>query len=208
MSSSSSALKKPDVWLSKQLSWLLRHAARQEGLFMRDDGFVRIADILGRSDMSKFLQSDVERVVEESDKQRYELREEKDGVLWIRASQGHSIKGLNLSLKRIDERNLSEYPIVQHGTYRLSWYAIQRQGLSKCNRNHIHFSKGKDAISGARNDCNVFIQIDLKKALEDGYEFFESTNGVILCPGNSNGILPAAYFKHVFDIEGNDLLVN
>lgn len=33
----------------------------------------------------------------------------------------------------------------------------------------------------------------------DGFSFMLSANGVILCPGNSEGILPAQYFSQVID---------
>ena len=36
----------PEVRLSKTLSWLLRHGAKSEGLFMRSDGYVRVNDIV------------------------------------------------------------------------------------------------------------------------------------------------------------------
>ena len=42
----------PDVRLSKTLSWILRHGAASEGLYMRPDGYVRVADMvryLGRA---------------------------------------------------------------------------------------------------------------------------------------------------------------
>jgi len=54
-----------------------------------------------------------------------------------------------------------------------------------------------DVISGMRKNCNVFIYVDLKKALEDGFSFFRSQNGVILSPGNDRGILPIRYFEKV-----------
>ena len=61
------------------------------------------------------------------------------------------------------------------------------------NRNHIHFAKGfatdKEVISGIRPNCSIAIIIDLAAALADGIPFFESTNGVILTPGNSDGFL-------------------
>ncbi len=205
-SSFSSASKKPDVWLSKQLSWLLRHSACDEGLPMKSDGYVQVADILKRPDMSKFTLADINRVVSESDKQRYETKKDGNGIVWIRASQGHSIKDIDLGLKRIDLSNADEYPIVQHGTYAQAWDSIKKQGLSKCSRNHIHFSKGAGAISGARADCNVFIQIDLANALKEGLEFYESANGVILCSGDKNGFLSPKFFGKVFDKSGKDLL--
>ena len=68
-------------------------------------------------------------------------------------------------------------------------------------RNHIHFAKGLPGdlgvISGMRQNSEVRIYIDVAEAMKDGYEFFESSNGVILCPGNENGTLPSKFFKKV-----------
>ena len=36
----------PEVRLSKTLSWLLRHGAKGEGLPMREDGYVRVTDLV------------------------------------------------------------------------------------------------------------------------------------------------------------------
>ena len=36
----------PEVRLSKTLSWLLRHGAKGEGLSMREDGYVKVKDLV------------------------------------------------------------------------------------------------------------------------------------------------------------------
>lgn len=41
-----------------------------------------------------------------------------------------------------------------------------------------------------RKSCKVFIEIDLEKALQDGLEFFISSNKVILSNGIENVIIP------------------
>jgi 2'-phosphotransferase len=35
-----------EVQLSKTISWLLRHGAKSEGLYMRPDGCVRVTDLV------------------------------------------------------------------------------------------------------------------------------------------------------------------
>jgi len=74
-------------------------------------------------------------------------------------------------------------------------------------RNHIHFAQGMNALSGVRNSSNIFIHIDLQKSLDDGIKFYISENGVILTPGNNNGLLEPKYFKAVYDNNGKDLLL-
>jgi hypothetical protein len=69
------------------------------------------------------------------------------------------------------------------------------------NRNHIHFAQGlpgtQGVISGARKDASILIYIDVPAAMAEGYQFFVSSNGVVLCPGDSTGFLPTKFFKRV-----------
>ena len=43
----------------------------------------------------------------------------------------------------------------------------------------------------------LFIEIDANKAVQDGIKFFKSENGVILSPGDENGVLLPKYFKGI-----------
>jgi len=88
----------PDVQISKNLSWLLRHGAEKEGLAMDAGGWVELSDVLNK-DFYKSKKIDVDKIkeiVETNDKKRFELKTQpnKDGmnVLFIRASQGHTLK--------------------------------------------------------------------------------------------------------------------
>lgn len=85
-------------------------------------------------------------------------------------------------------------------------------------RNHIHIAQGLagDTVisgtlftspqlqwqntnlnTGMRNSADIFIYIDLQKALDAGYKFQLSANGVILTSGNENGFLPPEFFSRV-----------
>ena len=61
-------------------------------------------------------------------------------------------------------------------------------------RRHIHIVESDSAISGKRKSANIKIYIKMKEAMDDGYKFYRSANGVILTPGNQDGILPPKYF--------------
>jgi 2'-phosphotransferase len=52
-------------------------------------------------------------------------------------------------------------------------------------------------ISGSRKNAQVFIYVDLARALADGIQFYKSANGVILSPGNANGVLEPKYFLRI-----------
>lgn len=86
------------------------------------------------------------------------------------------------------------------------------------SRNHIHIAQGlagdtvisgapfasqqlqrenTNLVTGMRNSADIFIYIDLQKALDAGYKFQLSANGVILTAGNEKGFLPPEYFSRV-----------
>lgn len=67
-------------------------------------------------------------------------------------------------------------------------------------RNHIHFAIGLpgagEVISGARVSCEVFIFIDMVKAINEGIKFFISQNSVVLSSG-LNGFISPRFFSKV-----------
>jgi len=203
--------KKPrnlDVFMSKRLSFYLRHGAEKAGLRIRNDGYVRLADILKLNEFKQHHATfeKIKQIVDENDKQRFSMMQENE-IWYIRANQGHSIKSIE-SEQLLQEITLSEvknYPIVCHGTYLKVWDAVKQEGLKTMSRNHIHFVpsdtvKGKGVISGMRYNCQILIYIDLYSAIKDGIKFFLSANNVILSSG-LNGQLSPKYFLKVVRFE-------
>lgn len=146
--------------------------------------------------------------------------------LCIRANQGHSIEGINCEelLTLIPPEELSNLNTIVHGTNKDAWVNhIQKEGLNKMKRNHIHFARGlpstssclassisasastsadeNGVISGMRRNSQIHIYVNGKACAEDGIKFYRSSNGVILTSGleNSNGTLPVQYFSSVID---------
>ena len=134
-------------------------------------------------------------------------------------------------------RSPDEVSKVIHGTNFKAWNEIQRTGLNKMKRNHIHFAAGEPGsegvISGMRATAQVtstnqeakiftvtnqrvtifnyyffqvYIYIDVHKAMSDGLVFFRSANNVILSPGNEEGTIETKYFKTVKNVKTNQLL--
>lgn len=197
-----------DVKTSKALSWLLRHGAEKEGLVVHPGGWVRLDDVLSKPKFKKITIDQVREIVANCPKQRFALKEE-GSVSYIRANQGHSIQVEDTDLEEITSESL--VPHVVHGTYFRHWNSIKQHGLSRMNRRHIHFAVGlpgeEGVISGMRSSCQIYIYIDLKKALADGFKFFRSSNNVILCSGDDVGYLPPQYFLKVVDKKsGKDVL--
>ncbi|POG71575.1 putative tRNA 2'-phosphotransferase [Rhizophagus irregularis DAOM 181602=DAOM 197198] len=200
----------PIVKLSRSLSNVLRHNAIKEGLKIRPDGYVKVDDLMRLPRFRGTTFEKIQQVVNENDKQRFHLFERKsEGVStwWIRANQGHSMVGVK-DLELIQITNPSEFPQVIHGTNLESWRKIESHGLSRMNRNHIHFAVGRygdaNVTSGMRASCDVFIYVNVPKAMADNVKFSRSANGVILTEG-IKGILEKKYFLKVIDKYNNVL---
>ncbi|KAH8301110.1 hypothetical protein KR018_001824 [Drosophila ironensis] len=194
-----------DVRLSKQLTWLLRHGAKSEGIPMQAEGFVGVPDLAQHPRFKVFTLEKLERIAATDAKQRYSLRWNPERRCHeIRANQGHSLPEVTQGLERI--REASEAPLAVHGTYYRHWPAIRDQGLSRMGRNHIHFASSdtsdtsdtSDVASGFRGDCQILVYLDVEKVLADGIPLLRSSNNVILCPG-IEGRITAAYFRRVVD---------
>ena len=126
--------------------------------------------------------------------------------------QGHSIRLVDdrLLLRRLNLED-EELPLCVHGTYYSSVDSIvQSGGLRTRGRNHIHFTSSfpgdRRVISGMRNDCDVAIWIELRKALRDGVPFYMSVNEVILSPG-IEGLVALRYFLAAQDLKTKKMLL-
>jgi RNA:NAD 2'-phosphotransferase (TPT1/KptA family) len=116
----------------------------------------------------------------------------------IRANQGHTMEHISVE----DHARIVEYlPVCIHGTYRRHVQAILKMGLNRMQRQHVHMApglvgdvdpiSGNTIISGMRHDCDTIVRVDMARAMRThGLEFFHSSNGVILCPGDQNGAIP------------------
>jgi len=202
------------VQLSKFLSYVLRHGAAKEGIEMGSDGYVKIDDLLAKPKLKnqwKTTLDHIKVVVNSNDKKRFELKEI-DGVLMIRAVQGHSIKTVKTEDLLEPIKNPFQYSQVVHGTYFEPLPLIMKGGLNKMARNHVHLAAGlpgKDGvISGMRSSCQVVIELNMVKAIHGAHQipFFLSKNDVILSEGLSDGSIPPEYFRSVLDFKKNKYL--
>ncbi|XP_014768469.1 uncharacterized protein LOC106867912 isoform X2 [Octopus bimaculoides] len=189
-------------YLSRQLSLILRHKARDMKLHIDSGGFVAVNEILHLPAFRGANLKVIEKIVENDSKQRFHLKmDDKSQRMIIRANQGHTFELENLDLKEI--LDASEFPTVLHGTYYESWKKIKTQGLKTMQRNHIHFAAdmpgSSGVISGMRQSCEIILYLNLEKALKDGIKFYLSSNNVILSPGNEKYLIEPQYFEKVVD---------
>jgi putative RNA 2'-phosphotransferase len=125
----------------------------------------------------------INHVVATSDKQRFAIS---DDGLRIRANQGHSIT-VDLGLEATEPPHL-----LYHGTTTRNLAAIRQQGLIKGNRQHVHLSQSVETATtvGKRYGRPVVLTIQAGRMHRDGFNFFQSANGVWLTDH-----IPAAYIS-------------
>jgi 2'-phosphotransferase len=189
--------------LSKFLSLVLRHKAKEFGLNISSQGLVGVTELLEVLKKQKGLESvtivDIHHVVIHCSKQRFNLTCI-DNNLFISANQGHSIE--SVTAKRKEVTDSSEIPICIHGTNMNAIQQIHKSGgLSRMDRNDIHMASAlpetECVISGMRKSASVVIWIDVERAMAEGIKFFISNNGVILSPGNEHGFIPSSCFMKI-----------
>lgn len=156
--------------MSKQLSWLLRHGAKEVKIDIDDAGWVAIKDVL--SYLSITIQ-DLADVVDTDNKSRFEIKGDK-----IRAAQGHSMLDAE-ALEKTWEEYASDEP-VWHGTNLNVVDQIMKEGILPGARSHVHLAEELDSTVGKRANVAVMLKVDPIKVRQHGIKLFKSSNGVIL----------------------------
>ncbi|MFS2110648.1 RNA 2'-phosphotransferase [Sphingomonas sp. Sphisp140] len=164
-----------DVRLSKTLSLWLRHQPEAGGLTLDPQGWTEVDAVLAalaRSGTGRGW-DDLLRVVEESDKQRFELSAD---TARIRARQGHSVE-VALDWPRADPPEL-----LWHGTVARFLPAILAEGLKPMRRHHVHLSGDLDTAMrvGRRRGAPVILAVRAAALAATGRDFLLTSNGVWL----------------------------
>ena len=160
---------------SKFLSFILRHDPGSIGLEMTKEGWVLVEWLIKLSAKKQSISLKVlKEIVESDDKGRYEFSA--DGM-YIRATQGHSIKDLDLGFK---EEKAPDY--LYHGTAEKYLQSISLAGIIAGQRHHVHLSDNTATAMtvGSRHGRPITIVINAKKMQADGIKFYKSNNGVWL----------------------------
>lgn len=163
------------VRISKTLSYWLRHRPGEAGLSLDAQGWADVDSVLAAL-AAKGLPGDIDSllsVVEENDKQRFELTADLDR---IRARQGHSV-GVDLALAP------TEPPAeLFHGTVEHFLNAILREGLRKMRRHHVHLSPDMETARrvGARRGAPVILTVNASLMRAEGHPFYVTDNRVWL----------------------------
>lgn len=163
------------VRTSKYLSLVLRHRPQMLGLRLPPGGWVAVDDLLAASAQHgrPISRAELEEVVARNDKQRFSFDE--TGTR-IRANQGHSAP-VDLQLEP------AEPPAtLYHGTGAKAVPSIEREGLRKMRRHHVHLSAdiATAAKVGQRHGAPVVFTVDAAAMRCDGIPFYRSENDVWL----------------------------
>lgn len=164
-----------DVRLSKMLSLWIRHKPEAAGLALDPQGWTDVDDVLiaiARAGIECDWQN-LLRVVEESDKQRFELSAD---AARIRARQGHSV-AVDLDWPQVEPPEF-----LYHGTVERFLSAILAEGLRPMRRHHVHLSPDLETANrvGQRRGTPVILTIRASALAQAGQPFFLTSNLVWL----------------------------
>ena len=177
---------------SKLLSKTLRHQPSLAGLTLGPGGWVAVDDLLrGLSERAgvTITRAELDELVANNNKQRFAYDE--TGTR-IRASQGHSVE-VDLELPETPPPET-----LYHGTGARTVNAIQREGLRKMRRHHVHLSAdyGTALTVGARHGAPVVFEVAAAAMTRDGVPFYLSDNHVWLVEA-----VPPRYLTLMIPIE-------
>ena len=163
------------VRTSKFLSLHLRHQPQRLGLVLEPGGWVAVDDLLqavARHGV-RISRAELDEVVANSDKQRFSF--DPSGRR-IRANQGHSV-AVDLELEPVEPP-----AVLYHGTGERSVPSIERDGLRKMRRQHVHLSPDVATAQrvGSRHGRPVVFEVDAAALHAAGCPFYRAVNGVWL----------------------------
>lgn len=171
--------------ISKFLSLVLRHQPEVIGIYMDENGWVAVEELIQKC-KSKNIHFDIEglyEIVSTNDKQRFAFSNDKSR---IRANQGHSID-IDLALEPKQPPS-----ILYHGTADKNIASILMHGITKISRQHVHLSTSIETAKnvGARHGKPSILCVDAGKMHNDGYTFYQSENKVWL-----TDVIPSEYLS-------------
>ncbi len=164
-----------DVSVGKTISYALRHNPSKYHLELDAEGFVRVEELfkgLKEVDGLDVCLEDLERIMANSDKKRYEVR---DG--FVRAMYGHS-------KVHVVKEAVMPPDVLYHGTTNDAYLKICESGIQPMERQFVHLSQDvKTACVVGKRRCKdpVILRIDAKRAFEDGVLFYHGNDTTWLC---------------------------
>ncbi|WRT69396.1 uncharacterized protein IL334_006380 [Kwoniella shivajii] len=134
----------------------------------------------------------------------------KKGEYFIRATQGHSINlegTSHLDLLKDDQQGRTKAGTMVHGTKWELWDVLESQGLSTMSRQHIHLAPSHVGTIVPRPNSTLYIYLSLTKLIENDIPVYVSANGVVLTPGNGDGVVTKEYWRKAVKRDGDRRIV-
>lgn len=171
-------LHRSDVFISKKMSYCLRHNPRKYGLKLDEYGFVELQEFLNAMNrmhhfQPKLTEMKIREIMNSSDKERFEIKNGK-----ICALYGHSIPGI------IKRKQATPPDILYHGTAHRFLPSIMKEGLLPMGRQYVHLSTDiamAESVGKRRDNRPVILKINAKQAAKDGIKFYVGNDEVWLC---------------------------
>ncbi|MHA7967590.1 RNA 2'-phosphotransferase [Paenibacillus sp. CAU 1782] len=164
-----------DMKLSKLMTKMLRHKPVESGIELyEEDGSCTVKELLkviqALPGWAEVKLTDIERVVRNSDKQRFEIKDER-----IRARYGHSYQKITYTPGNPPE-------ILYHGTSTQALPFIMSDGLEPMGRQYVHLSESTlfASLAGKRKGELVMLKVNAPKAMAEGIPFYYAGNEVWL----------------------------
>jgi putative RNA 2'-phosphotransferase len=161
--------------ISKFLSYILRHKPDAIGIKLDPNGWASVDELLlkSRDSGTEISREDFFAVVEQNDKKRFSLSDDKQQ---IRAAQGHSI-GIDLAL---EPQTPPEH--LFHGTATRFLESIMKKGINSGARQKVHLSLNEETALkvGQRHGKPIVLMIKALEMHRQGFKFYLADNGVWL----------------------------
>ncbi len=163
--------------ISKFISMILRHRPEVIGITLDEHGWANVNELIKgineTGEEVEFSKATLEKIVKTDKKQRYSFSQDKT---LIRANQGHSIP-VDVELEKKEPPK-----VLYHGTGSRFVKSIQEQGLLPMERLYVHLSTDVETATnvGKRHGTPVIFKVNAEQMQKDGYDFFQSVNGVWL----------------------------
>lgn len=168
-------MTKKEQRASRFLSLILRHDPSVIGIELDSQGWASVDDLLAalQAHRKPLTLNELKTIVHENSKSRFHFSD--DGS-HIRAAQGHSIE--------VDLQFTEQTPpdLLYHGTANRFMDLIERQGLMKMSRQHVHLTSDVRIAHdvGRRHGKPIILEVSAGPMSAHGHAFFLSANGVWL----------------------------
>lgn len=175
------------VFISKKMSYALRHNPTKYGLTLDKYGYVDLPQFLAAMNrvhhfQPRLTEMTIREIMHGAKKQRFKI---KNGQ--ICALYGHSIPGIIKHPEKVPPK------VLYHGTAHRFLPSIQQKGLLPMGRQYVHLSADRvtaEQVGKRRDPHPAILVVDAAAASQDGIKFYYANDQVWLVDQ-----LPAQYLR-------------